>query len=74
MGINYAGLVVLVIGALFLVMAVVQPDICLYRSLKSKSSLCVGEEASARFVMAYSLLMVIFGTLLTFRVFGKQES
>jgi hypothetical protein len=71
---NYNGLVILIIGALFLAMSITKPDnFFVYKVLKSKSALCYGEENAPKVMMAYSLMLMIFGLLLMLRVFGKQE-
>ena len=74
MTINYIGLVVLIIGGLFLLMAIIQPkNFIVYKGLIARSELCWGEGNGPKFMMAYSLMMIVFGALLMFRVFGKQE-
>lgn len=74
MTINYWGLVVSVVGSLFLAMAVIQPEnFIVYRMLKARSTLCVGEGNEAKYMMAYSVVMMVFGFLVMFRVLGKQE-
>ena len=74
MSINYIGLVILVIGLCFLVMSILQPEeFIIYKALKSRSQLCWGEENAAKWMIAYSVMMVVFGALLMFRVFGEQE-
>ena len=55
-------------------MAVVQPKkFIIYRALIAKSELCWGEGTGPKFMMVYSMMMIVFGALLTFRVFGKQD-
>ena len=74
MTINYAGLAVLIIGGLFLLMAIAQPkNFIVYRGLIARHELCWGEGNGANFMMAYSVMMIVFGTLLMLRVFGKQD-
>lgn len=74
MAINYIGLVVLIIGAIFFAMAVVQPEnFIVYKMLKARSTPCVGEGSEAKFMAEYSVVMMIFGGMLMFRVFGEQE-
>ena len=74
MTLNYIGLAILIIGVIFFSMAVWQPEnFMVYKLLKARSTPCVGEGNEAKYMAAYSLLMIIFGTLLMFRVFGKQE-
>jgi hypothetical protein len=74
MTINYAGLAVLIIGGLFLLMAIVQPkNFIVYRGLIARHEWCWGEGNGARFMMAYSVMMIVFGMLLMLRVFGKHE-
>ena len=71
---NYIGLVILIIGALFLAMSITKPDnFFVYKMLKARSSLCCGEENASKVIMTYSVMMIIFGLLLMLRVFGKQE-
>eukprot|EP00578_Thalassiosira_sp_NH16_P006149 CAMPEP_0181118560 /NCGR_PEP_ID=MMETSP1071-20121207/23144_1 /TAXON_ID=35127 /ORGANISM="Thalassiosira sp., Strain NH16" /LENGTH=77 /DNA_ID=CAMNT_0023203069 /DNA_START=89 /DNA_END=322 /DNA_ORIENTATION=+ len=73
MTINYIGLAILIIGAAFLAMAVIQPDsFFFYKILKARSTPCVGEGNEAKYMAAYSIMMMIFGLLLMLRVFGKQ--
>ncbi len=74
MTINYAGLVVLIIGILFLMMAIIDPSkFIVYKMLNARSEMCVGEGNGRYFMMAYSVVMIVFGVLLMLRVFGKQE-
>ena len=74
MTINYIGLVIVIIGGLFLLMAIVQPkNFIVYKGLIARSELCWGEGNGPKFMAAYSLMMIVFGALLMFRVFGKQE-
>ena len=74
MTINYSGLAVLIIGGLFLLMAVIQPkNFIVYKVLIARSERCWGEENAPKVMMAYSLMMIVYGALLMFRVFGKQE-
>jgi len=70
---NYIGLVILIIGALFLAMSITKPDnFFVYKMLKSISALCWGQDNAPK-VMAYSLMMMIFGLLLMLRVFGNRK-
>ena len=74
MTINYIGLVILIIGALFLAMSITKPDnFFVYKMLKARSAMCCGEDNAPKVIMTYSLMMMIFGLLLMLRVFGKQE-
>ena len=74
MTINYIGLAILIIGGLFLLMAIIQPKkFIVYKGLIAKSELFWGEGNGPKVMMAYSLMMIVFGALLMFRVFGKQE-
>ena len=74
MTINYAGLVVLIIGILFLMMAIIDPSkFIVYKMLNARSEMYVGEGNGRYFMMAYSVVMMVFGVLLMLRVFGKQE-
>jgi len=74
MAINYIGLILVVIGALFFAMAIIQPEnFIVYKLLKARSTPCVGEGNEAKYMMAYSTIIVVFGFLVLFRVIGKQE-
>ena len=74
MTINYSGLAVLIIGGLFLLMAIIQPkNFIVYKGLIARSELCWGEGNGPKVMMAYSLMMIVFGALLMFRVFGEHE-
>ena len=74
MGLNYIGLAILTIGALFATMAVLQPEnFIVYKMLKARATPCAGEGNEWKWILTYSLMVVIFGALLMFRVFGKQE-
>ena len=45
MTINYIGLVILIIGALFLVMSIMKPEhFIVYKMLKARSAKCWGED------------------------------
>ena len=74
MTINYIGLVILIIGGLFLLMVIAQPKkIIVYKGLIARSEVCWGEGNGPKVMAAYSLMMIVFGLLLMFRVFGKQD-
>ena len=74
MTINYIGLVILIIGGLFLLMAIAQPkNFIVYKGLIARSEVCWGEGNGPKVMAAYSLMMIVFGLLLMFRVFGKQD-
>ena len=74
MSINSIGIVILIIGLLFLTMAVIQPKkFIVYRALIARSEVCWGEGNGPKFMMVYSMMMIVFGALLMFRVFGKQD-
>jgi hypothetical protein len=74
MTINYIGLVIIIIGGFFLLMAIVQPkNFIMYKGLIARSELCWGEGNGPKFMMAYSLIMMVFGTLLMFRVIGQPK-
>ena len=73
MGVNYIGLVIVVIGALFAAMALLKPEhFIVYKMLKAKAA-CVGEGNEWKWILTYSIMMMIFGALMMFRVFGKQD-
>ena len=59
---------------MFFAMALVQPEsFFLYKMLKARATHCVGDGNEAKYIAAYSVVMMIFGLLLMLRVFGKQE-
>ncbi len=73
MEINIIGLVLLIIGALFLLLAAFHPEnFFVYKLLKGRATPCVGEENARVFIAGYSVLIMVFGLLLMLRVFGKQ--
>ena len=74
MTINYIGLVIIIIGVVFLMISIIQPkEFIIYKVLNQKSEMCWGEGNGPKFMLAYSVLMIVFGVLLMLRVFGKQE-
>lgn len=74
MTINIAGLVVLVIGAIFLAIAIVNPrDFIVYKLLVGRATPCAGEGNERKWIAAYSVIMMVFGLLLMLRVFGKKD-
>mmetsp|Transcript_30945 Transcript_30945/g.65283 ORF Transcript_30945/g.65283 Transcript_30945/m.65283 type:complete len:103 (+) Transcript_30945:140-448(+) len=73
MEINISGLVILIIGALFLLLATFHPEnFFVYKLLKGRAAVCVGDENARVLIAGYSVVMMIFGLLLMLRVFGKQ--
>ena len=73
MTLNYIGLVILLSGVLFLAIAVIQPEkFIVYKILKARSTVCFGDNAKWM-LMAYGVMIIVFGLLLMLRVFGKQQ-
>lgn len=83
MALNIAGLVVVIIGSLFLFLAIFElKSNPLYRLLVHRASWCVGcgdddqekKEARARvWIATYSTLMIIFGALVMEGVFVERK-
>eukprot|EP00585_Thalassiosira_rotula_P025345 CAMPEP_0196239686 /NCGR_PEP_ID=MMETSP0913-20130531/11350_1 /TAXON_ID=49265 /ORGANISM="Thalassiosira rotula, Strain GSO102" /LENGTH=77 /DNA_ID=CAMNT_0041521707 /DNA_START=172 /DNA_END=405 /DNA_ORIENTATION=- len=74
MTVNYIGLILIIIGALFFAMAIIQPEnFIVYKLFKARSTPCVGEGNEAKYMMAYSTMMIVFGFLVLFRVIGRQD-
>jgi hypothetical protein len=70
---NYIGLVIFIIGGLLLLMAIAQPkNFIVYQCLIARSEVCC-EGSGPKVMAANSLMMIVIGLLLMFRVFGKQE-
>ena len=76
MAINIGGLAVLLVGALFLALAVIQPEhFFLYQILVARARPCCGEGTERRWIFVYSIMMVIFGALVMLGVIpGKGDA
>ncbi|KAL3795346.1 hypothetical protein HJC23_009519 [Cyclotella cryptica] len=67
------GIAVLVVGALFMALAIFQPEnSCIVTVLKARAG-CIKPEHRRSFIMTYSFIMMIFGVLLIVGVIGKKD-
>jgi len=68
--INVIGIIILVFGALNLGMVLLSPDnFCLYKVLAARARLCVGTGSERKFIAAYSVIIIVVGTLIMLRLF-----
>ena len=74
MEINPAGLAVLIIGVLFLSMAIINPqNFVVYKLMVGKATPCVGEGNERKWIACYSTAMIVMGSLVTFGVFKNLK-